>query len=135
MGRIFLILLAIFFSCSTGFADTAEGVQTIYQSNDILASSFRVVWGLLIVLGVILILYALLKKRFSVFATGAEKEIKIIEIKPLLGKKALCLVEVRGREYLLGISDNHISNIAAIAPKKHSTSFEETLQAETGEAG
>lgn len=135
MARILLILLTIFFCCSSGFADTMAGEKPIYQSSDILASSFRVVWGLLIVLGVILILYALLKKRFSVFAGGAEKEIKVLEIKPLLGKKALCLVEVRGREYLLGISDNQISNIATLPPQKNNPTFEETLQAETGEAG
>lgn len=102
------------------------------DNNDLIASSFRVIWGLLIVLGIILLLYGLLRKRFSLLSSLPDKEINIIEIKPLMGKKALCLVEIRGKEYLLGISESQISNIATIPPKKTSN-FKETLQAESGE--
>ncbi len=91
------------------------------------ANYFRVIWGLLVVLGIMLILYAVLKKRFSIFATGANQDIKIMEIKPLMGKKALCLINVKGQEHLLGISGDHISHIAALTPQPES-SFAEVLQ-------
>ncbi|EKD34202.1 MAG: hypothetical protein ACD_75C02429G0009 [uncultured bacterium] len=90
-------------------------------------SYFRVIWGLLVVLGIILLLYGLLKKKFSLLAHSPQQQIKILEIKPLMGKKALCLIEVKGQEYLLGISGDRISPIAAIPPKSVS-SFADTLK-------
>jgi len=93
---------------------------------DVMGSYFRVVWGLLVVLGVILILYGILKKRFSLFNTPASQSIKVIEMKPLMSKKALCLVEVKGEEYLLGISGDRITHIATIGAEKK-PSFAATL--------
>lgn len=91
----------------------------------------RMIWGLLIVLGIILILYGLVKKRFSLLATSPRQEIKVVEVKPLLGKKALCLVEVRGREYLIGIGGDTVTHLATLG-EKGDLSFAETLAA-TGE--
>lgn len=93
------------------------------------ADYFRVIWGLLVVLGIILILYGVLRKRFSILQTGgASKHINIVEMKPLMGKKALCLVSVKGQEYLIGISGDNISHLATLSPKPES-SFAEVLQA------
>ena len=90
-------------------------------------SSLRMIWGLLVVLGIILLLYGLLKKRFSLLAHTPQQHIRIIEIKPLMGKKALCLIEVRGQEYLLGISADRVDPIACLS-KKSASSFAETLK-------
>jgi flagellar protein FliO/FliZ len=87
----------------------------------------RVIWGLLVVLGIILLLYALLKKKFSLLSHSSQQHIKILEVKPLMGRKALCLVEVRGQEYLLGISGDRIDPIAAI-PKTPVSPFADTLK-------
>jgi flagellar protein FliO/FliZ len=92
------------------------------------ANYFRVIWGLLVVLGIILILYGFFKKRFSLLSTGTNQEIKIVEIKPLMGKKALCLITVKGQEHLLGISGDRITHLAALTPQPES-SFAEVLQA------
>ena len=103
--------------------------ENIYGADaelDVMGSYFRVVWGLLVVLGVILILYGILKKRFSLFNTPASQSINVIEMKPLMSKKALCLVEVKGEEYLLGISGDRITHIATIGTEKKS-SFAATL--------
>ncbi len=91
------------------------------------ASYFRVIWGLLVVLGIILILYGFLKKRFSLLSTSGSQHIKIVEIKPLMGKKSLCLVNVKGQEHLIGISGDRITHIAALPPQPES-SFAEVLQ-------
>jgi len=91
------------------------------------ADYFRVIWGLLVVLGIILILYGFLRKRFSLLSTGAHQHIQIIEFKPLMGKKALCLINVKGQEHLLGISGDNITHIAALTPQPDS-SFAEVLQ-------
>jgi len=92
------------------------------------ASYFRVIWGLLVVLGIILVLYGIVRKRFSLLATSPSKHIKILEIKPMMGKKALCLVEVKGQEFLLGMSGDQINHIATLPPQSE-TSFAKTLQA------
>lgn len=91
----------------------------------------RMIWGLLIVLGIIFVLYGLAKKRFSLLGSSSKQEIKVVEMKPLMGKKALCLVEVRGEEYLLGIGGDTVTRIATLAGNKD-RSFAETL-AQSGE--
>lgn len=93
-----------------------------------LDSYFKMIWGLLVVLGVIFLLYALLKKRFSLLATTPEKNIKVLEIKPLMGRKALCLVSVKGHEYLIGLSGDRITHLATL-PDKTDMTFAETLRA------
>jgi flagellar protein FliO/FliZ len=90
-------------------------------------SYFKVIWGLFVVLGIILALYSLLRKRFSLLASSPEKNIKILEIKPLMGRKALCLITVKGHEYLLGISGDRISHLATL-PDKPELSFAATLK-------
>ena len=130
MKTICALFIALLFNTQL-MAGTTTQQSLLPESNDLISSSFRVIWGLLIVLGVILLLYGLLRKRFSLLSSLPDKEINILEIKPLMGKKALCLVEVRGTEYLIGISESQISNIATLPPNKTST-FKETLQAETG---
>jgi len=92
----------------------------------------RTAWALLVVIGLILALYGLTKKRFFLNKPGG-KVITIIELRPLQPKSTLALVEVRGREYLLGISANSINLLADLsdkpAPPKQSTDFS-TLLAE-----
>lgn len=132
MKPIFAIVIALLYNTQL-MADTTTPQSLLPESNDLITSSFRVIWGLLIVLGIILLLYGLLRKRFSLLSNLPDKEINIIEIKPLMGKKALCLVEVRGTEYLLGVSESQISKLATLQSKKPST-FKATLKAESGEA-
>ena len=88
---------------------------------DSMGSYFRVIWGLLVVLGIILILYGIFRKRLSLFHSQASQSINILELKPLMSKKALCLVEVKGEEYLLGISSDRITHIATVNSKKDSS--------------
>lgn len=105
--------------------DTFAAAPAVTASDT--ANYFRVIWGLLVVLGIILILYGLLKKRFSLLTTAENQEIKVIEIKPLMGKKMLCLINVKGQEHLLAISGDHITHIAALTPQP-AASFAEVLQ-------
>ncbi len=68
----------------------------------------RMIWALLIVVGVILVLYALARKRIP-FAQPGSGEIRIIETRHLVGRNTLVLVSVRDRTLLLGISNERIS--------------------------
>ena len=71
-------------------------------------------WALLVVIGLILAIYGLAKKRLLMGKIGGNA-IKIIELRPLMPKSSLALVEVRGQEYLLGISADRIQLIADLS--------------------
>jgi flagellar protein FliO/FliZ len=81
---------------------------------DPVRSSLRVLWGLLIVLAIMLGLYYLLRKRFSSFQQQGKGAITIIETKHLMPKKSLMLVEVRGREYLVGLGADTVNTIVPL---------------------
>jgi flagellar protein FliO/FliZ len=90
----------------------------------------RTAWALLIVVGLILALYGLSKKRLFLGKMSGNA-IKIIEMRSLQPKSTLALVEVRGREYLLGVSANSIHLLAELSadPGKQPVDFP-TLLAE-----
>ena len=78
-------------------------------------ASLRVLWGLLIVLAIIFAIYALAKKKFN-FLPGNNQTstINIIETKHLMPKKALYLIEIRGEEFLIGVSDQNINLLSKL---------------------
>ncbi len=121
MVHISLLFVALLAGPSTVFASDTLGMTDT-------ANYMRMIWGLLVVLGVILVLYGIVKKRFSLLSSSPGGNIKILEIKPMMGKKALCLVDVKGQEFLLSISGETISHIATLAPQSK-TSFATALQA------
>jgi flagellar protein FliO/FliZ len=122
LQRIFQGILAWLLAVPAGesLAATASLIE--------LDSYFRVFWGLGIVLAIILILYALLRKRFSLFANHPQKHITIVEIKPLSGRKSLCLVRVKDQEFLIGLSGDSISHLATLSGPSNA-SFAATLDA------
>lgn len=81
---------------------------------DEIAAYFRLLWGLLAVVGILLVLYAFVKKKFSFLNPRGHSAIKVLEIRPLQPRKALCLIEVRGKEFLLGLSADHITLLAEL---------------------
>ncbi len=115
-------------ACLAGLCRTSETVHAASSQIVEMESYFKVIWGLLVVLAIILALYALLRKRFSLLAGSPEQHIKILEIKSLMGRKAICLITVKGTEYLLGISGDRINHLATL-PNKTDLSFAATLRA------
>lgn len=91
----------------------------------IAAELLQMIWSLSLVIALILLLYAFFRKRFAPINNQQGKKIKIIELRPLPGKKSLCLVEVGGKKLLLGIAENSISSLAEFSEE---TSFKSTLQ-------
>lgn len=96
----------------------------------LLSAGLRMIWGLLVVLGIILIIYALMRKRFSFARANTDSRIKILEIRQIMPKKAICLVAVGEQEFLLGLGHDTISLLSPVTDKKEST-FPETLAAIT----
>ena len=104
----------------------ATELRAAETAADDIAAYFRVMWGLLIVLAIILALYAVFKNRFSIMNPKTGKAIRILEIQPLMPRKSICLVEVRGKEYLLGIGSENITLLASL-DRNPSGSFQEAL--------
>ena len=125
-----LLRLLCMLSAASGvfISATAKAAETV--PSDATSAYFRLLWGLLVVLGILLVLYAAVKKRFSLFTGNAQNVIKVIEIKPIQPKKSLCLIEVRGRQYLLGFGGDQITLLADL-DKQANTSFDEILKAST----
>lgn len=90
-----------------------------------LYSGLRMLWGLVIVLAIILIIYAILKRRFSVFKQQENCLIKVLEIKHVMPKKSLILIEVKGQEFLVGSGNDSINTIV---PVSNNQSFDSVLE-------
>lgn len=99
-------------------AKTAWAADTAFQTS----AAIRMIWGLSLVLGILLIIYALLRKRLSFLYGGKGKgAITIVEMRHLMPRKSLCLVRVRGQEFLLGLGQEQISLLAALPPTPETT--------------
>ena len=77
----------------------------------------QTVWALLVVIGIILVLYALSRKRFGVGRRGSGR-INLVEIRHIMPKTTLALVEVEGKRLLLGIGSGRINLLADLANQK-----------------
>jgi flagellar protein FliO/FliZ len=120
---LLFITICLIATCAIGAESSTAGSEPV----DELAPYFRMLWGLCIVLGIMLVLYGLFKKRFNILGGRSGDIIQIKEIKPVMPKKSLCLVEVRGKEYLLGIGNDSINLLADIDGGKNN-SFQEILE-------
>lgn len=101
------------------------------ESFSMLNSSLKMIWGLLVVLGILLIIYGLIKKRVTLLQGGGKGIIKVIESRHLMPKKSLFLIEVRGREYLVGSGGDSLNLIASIEDGTDSRSNFESILKET----
>lgn len=99
----------------------------------LLSSWLRMFWGLLVVLGILLIIYGLMRKKLSFAQTHSKSKIQIKEIRHLMPKKSLCLVEVNGQELLLGLGSDTITLLSAIEKNKQheNSTFDETFASVT----
>ncbi len=97
------------------------------EAPSLLNASLRMTWGLLVVLAVLLIIYVIVKKRLAPMQGRSKGRINVIETRHLMPKKSLFLVEVRGREYLLGAGSDSLELIARIDGDQPGRSFEQIL--------
>ncbi len=74
----------------------------------------KMLWALLIVAGLILVIYAIGRKRMGM-GQMQKGVIKIIELRHIMPKSTLALVEVRGRQLLLGIGGGRIELLADVS--------------------
>ncbi|OQX20580.1 MAG: hypothetical protein BWK76_00765 [Desulfobulbaceae bacterium A2] len=88
---------------------------------------WQMAWALTLVVGIILLLYALARRRFTSLRQGGA--IKILEIRYLMPRKAVALVEVRGQQFLLGLGGDRVDLISALpGPDKQPADFPSELE-------
>jgi flagellar protein FliO/FliZ len=73
--------------------------------------SLKVLAALAIVLGIVLLLYALLK-RGHLIPLAKNGAIQVVEVRHLAPKKTLYLIEVRGRSILVGATAERLETLA-----------------------
>ena len=91
----------------------------------LLTPALKMLAALVVIAGLLLLVYAASRKGFGFLPKPREGAIKILETKPLGGKKFLCLVSVRGEELLLGMSNDKIECLSKLPPRED---FSATLQ-------
>jgi len=107
----------------------APAQAAAYEAPGLYPALLKMLGGLAIVLGILLVMYALSRKgRF--FGSGQKGEIQIREIRQLGGKKAVCLLRVRGRDMLLGLGQDRIEMLSHLESDGASAEFDRELSRE-----
>jgi len=96
----------------------------------LLTPALKMIAGLAVIIGLLLLFYAASRKGFGFLPKQKEGSIKILETKPLGGKKFLCLVSVRGEEMLLGMCNDRIDCLSKLPSR---TDFSKTLEQQIGD--
>lgn len=122
MARLFFLLFIFIIFPASAFAGQPEDL-------DLFASGLKLFVGLSVVIGLMLIFHVLNRKGFKFLESRHAGSIKIIETRPLGGRKSLCLVEVEGRRILLGLGNDRVDVVHSFAPG----SFDQELRARSGE--
>ncbi len=112
----FLLLLAPVFS--------VEAAEKLAEPS-LLGSSLKMAAALVVIIGILLLFYAASKKGFPVLPQRKDGLIKVLETRPLGGRKFLCVVKVRDEELLLGLSNDRIECLTKLKPD---TRFSEQLE-------
>ena len=100
-----------------------------YEGPGLFPALLKMVAGLVLVLGILLALYALTRKG-KFFGSGRKGEIQIREIRQLGGKKAVCLLRVRGRDMLLGLGQDRIEMLSHLESEGAESEFDRELSRE-----
>lgn len=91
----------------------------------LLGATIKMLAALAVIIGLLLLFYAGSRRGFGVLPKKRDGLIKVVETRPLGGRKFLCVVRVRGQELLLGLSNERIETLSQLPPAEP---FAQTLQ-------
>ncbi len=80
----------------------------------LLGSALKMLAALALICGILLLIYAAQRKGFGVLPQKKDGLIKVMETRPLGGRKFLCVVRVRNEELLLGLSHDRIECLSKL---------------------
>ena len=107
--RLALLILCCLATTPAFAAESAAGPS-------LLGSALKMVAALAVIIGLLLLLYSASRKGFGIFPKQKSGLIKVLETRPLGGRKFLCVVKVRGEEMLLGLSNDRIECLSKLPP-------------------
>jgi hypothetical protein len=114
-----LMLVLLFSGFCIGITPTAKDAGYEYKGTGYLTVVYalKVVVALSILTG---LAYGALKlmKKYNLNPSAFNDEIKLKAVKTIMGDKKAAIIEARGREYLIALSRDNISLIAAIEGDK-----------------
>ena len=119
MKKTILFFLVIFHALPAFAAEATEG--------GFLVPGLKLVGALAVVLAIVLLLYALSRKGLGFLPSAKGGAIQVVEMRSLGPKKGLCLVRVRGEEFLLGLGADRVELLSRVKPAE--PGFEGELQA------
>lgn len=91
------------------------------------------IWGLSIVIALILVVYWLMRRKFSITGVMRNRAINVIEMQPLSGRKALAIVKVEGKKLLIGITEQQITLLSTFdSGSNFAAALKEEEQRRTG---
>ncbi len=77
--------------------------------------TFKIILSLLVVLGVILLFFYILKKiKYGAHPFHKDRKIEVIETVSLMGKWAVALIKVGSKYFLIGLSGENVNLISCI---------------------
>lgn len=100
-----------------------------YEGPGLYPALLKMLGGLALVLGILLVMYALSRKG-RLFGSAKKGEIQIKEIRQLGGKKAVCLLRVRGKDMLLGLGQDRIEMLSHLEDEGARAEFDKELSRE-----
>jgi flagellar protein FliO/FliZ len=119
MVRILFVL--VFFFPATVRAASLE-------TNDLFFSGLKMFIGMMVFVGLMLFVYFLNRKGIKFLKGSKAGRIKIVEMRHVGGKKMLCMVEVKGREFLLGLGNERIDFLYDFTDTQANAAFENELR-------
>lgn len=104
MRLVLVSLIAVFIPYLGWAAETAD--------LELVPMGLKVMASLALVLGLVLLIYALLRRGGRWIPSAQNSAIKLVEVRHLAPKKTLYLVEVKGSTLLLGATAEHMETLA-----------------------
>jgi flagellar protein FliO/FliZ len=98
------------------------------ETTDLFLSGLKMFIGMIFVVGLMLLVYALNRKGIGFLKKDRTGRINIVEMRHLGGRKMLCMVEVKGRELLLGLGNDRIDFLYDFSDSPVHTGFANELQ-------
>ncbi|MCF8024799.1 MAG: flagellar biosynthetic protein FliO [Desulfobacteraceae bacterium] len=96
---------------------------------DFFSSGVKLFVGMAVVIGIMLLIHVLNRKGFKFLESRQSRRIKIVETRPMGGRKSLCLVEIEGERLLLGVGNDRVNMLYHFNGTPDAGCFEDELQA------
>lgn len=118
MARFFFVIFMIM---------PADVAAAAAEPLNLFRSGIKLFAAMAVVIGIMLLLHVMSKKGFKLFEGRQGGRIRVVESRPVGGRKALCLVEVDGERLLLGIGSDRVEMLHHFRDSANTGCFEDEL--------